>query len=173
MNSKTTELLLRLERTDWFCNAGNPLEVSPDVVQVKTWVAALEICASEPSKTASLEADNELTVYLSSHHGAAYSRWNILVEQIKPSVTKLVEMKLGSPAVRARLPNDARNGFIDRLKWDLVSIAMACEYDEYIRTKYYELLEHWYLAGRFPCGWIGQVPEDFVGAFGVGKLAVL
>jgi hypothetical protein len=41
------------------------------------------------------------------------------------------------------------------------------------RTKYYALLEHWYLAGRFPCGWIGEVPDDMKDAFETGRLAVL
>jgi hypothetical protein len=34
------------------------------------------------------------------------------------------------------------------------------------------LTKQLYLGGRFPCGWIGEVPDDFGGAFQMGKLAV-
>jgi len=40
-------------------------------------------------------------------------------------------------------------------------------------SRYYQLLEYWYLAGHFPCGWIGEVPDDMKGAFQMGKLVVL
>ncbi len=53
-------------------------------------------------------------------------------------------------------------------------MCMVREYEDLVpRTRYYELQEQWYLAGRFPCGWIGEVPDEMEGAFEVGKLAVL
>ena len=60
------------------------------------------------------------------------------------------------------------------MTWDLLAMCMVREYEDLVpRTRYYELQEQWYLAGRFPCGWIGEVPDEMEGAFEVGKLAVL
>lgn len=174
MNPKTNELLLRLEKTDWFSNCGKPLDTSPEVAPVSTWAEALAVCASKAAEDAYLEARAELTVQLSARHGDAYKQWNPRAKQINPLVAKLIQEKLASPAVRAKVPNDAGKIFVDALTWDLQAMCMVREYEDLVpRTRYYEQLEHWYLAGRFPCGWIGEVPDDMDGAFEMGKLAVL
>lgn len=173
MNPKTYEFLHRLEQIDWFCNAGKPLDESPNCFLVRDWQEALKICASESSEAAYLEASNELTIYLSKHHGEAYSLWNSKVGEIKPVISRLIEKKMAMPAVHARIPSYAGKTFADTLSWDLVALCMACEYENYVRTKYYGLLGKSYMDGRFPCGWVGEVPDDFLGAFEVGRLAIL
>lgn len=174
MNSKTNELLLRLEMTDWFNKAGQPLEASPDVVRVSTWVEALEVCAAQASDDARLEAQNELTVQLAALHGGIYRLWNDKVAELKPMVSKLMDKKLSQPAVRVRIPNAAGKNFLDALRWELLGVCMAHEYEDVVSiTKYRELFKYWFLAGHFPCGWIGEVPDDMERAFAMGKLAVL
>lgn len=174
MKPNTSDLLLRLEMADWFCNAGQPLEPSPGVVRVNTWVEALEVCATQASDDARLEAQNELTVQLSARHVAVYTLWNAKVAELKPLVSKLVDKKLVMSAVRGRVPRVAGNNFVDALRWELLGMCMAHEYEDAVSlTKYRELFEYWFLAGHFPCGWIGEVPDDMEGAFAMGKLAVL
>jgi len=34
---------------------------------------------------------------------------------------------------------------LDALRWDLVGLCMAREYEDIIPTRYHALLEHWYL----------------------------
>jgi hypothetical protein len=174
MKPNTNELLLRLEKADWFCNAGRPVETSPEVVRVSTWAEAFEVCAMQASDDARLEAQNELTVQLSARHSAVYKLWNTKVAELKPLVSKLMDKKLVVPAVRARVPNEAGKNFLDALRWELLGMCMAHEYEDVVSiTKYRELFEYWFLAGHFPCGWIGKVPDDMEGAFQMGKLAVL
>jgi hypothetical protein len=174
MKTNTSELLLRLEMADWFCNAGQPLESSPDVAQVSTWGEALEVCATQASDDARLEAQNELTVQLSARHGAAYKLWNTKVAELKPLVGKLMDKKLAMSAVRGRVPKEPGNNFVDALRWELLGLCVAHEYEDAVSlTKYRELFEYWFFAGHFPCGWIGEVPDDMEGAFAMGKLAVL
>lgn len=173
MKPNTKELLINLERMDWFCNAGKALEATPDVQPLQGWSQAMEVCPAQPSKDARLEASNELSGRLSVYHNEAYSLWNTKVEELKPLIEKLVHGKLAISAVRARIPDDAEGLFVNALRWDLLGLCMAREYEDLVRTRYYELLEHWYMAGRFPCGWIGAVPDDMEDAFQMGKLAVL
>lgn len=174
MKPNTNELLLRLETVDWFCNAGQPLELTPEVIQVKTWAEALEVCATQGARDARLEAQNELTVQLSARYGAVYKLWNTKVSELKPLVLKLTDKKLAISVVRSRVPYEAGKDFLDALRWELLGACMAHEYEDVLSiTRYRELFEHWFLAGHFPCGWIGDVPDDMEGAFAVGKLAVL
>lgn len=111
---------------------------------------------------------------LSLHHRDADKEWNPKVIEIKPSVERLIAVKLASPEVAARIPGGASQAFIAAIRWDLLNLCMAYEYADLVPvSRYYRLLEHWYLAGHFPCGWIGEVPDNMEGAFQVGKLAVL
>ncbi len=174
MKPNTSELLLRLETADWFCNTGKPIELTGEVVQIDTWQEALEVCAAQESDDARLEAQNELTVQLSARHSAVYKLWNNKVAELKPLVVKLMDKKLAVPAVRARVPSAAGKVFLDALRWELLGACMAHEYEDAVSvTKYRELFERWFLAGHFPCGWVGEVPDDMEGAFAMGKLAVL
>lgn len=174
MNPRTSELLRKLEQADWFSNCGLPLEANAEVQPLQGWREAMEVCPEPSSKAARLESSNELTVQLSARHDEAYELWNAKVAEVKPLMERIVREKLASPSVRARMPDEAEKVFLNALRWDLLGLCMAREYEDLVpRTRYYELVEHWFLAGRFPCGWIGEVPEDMAGAFAVGKLAVL
>lgn len=174
MDNKTHKLLLNLVQADWFCNASKPLEATPEIEPLQGWAHAIEVCSSRPSEDAYLEAKNQLTAQLSAHHSALYGQWNSRVKEIKPLTEQLIRDKLATPGVRARTPNGVEKVFLDTLRWDMLALCVACEYEDLVPiSRYYELLRHWYLAGRFPCGWLGEVPDDMEGAFQVGKLAVL
>jgi hypothetical protein len=173
MEPSTNKLLADLDRMDWFCNVGRQLESSSEVQFVQGWGQAMEVCNVQASKDARLEASNELSVQLSLRHGAAYSLWNQKVEEVKPLVEAMIVRKLSTQSVRSRFPSDKeKKTVLDVLKWDFLSLGIAHEYRHLVRTKYYDLLEYWYLSGHFPCGWIGEVPDDMENAFSSGKLAV-
>ena len=171
MNASTRAFLVNLERTDWFCNAGSPLDESTGMQPVDGWPEALAICAG--ASEAYLEFQNELTMHLHFNHRAAYQQWNVKVCEIKPLVIRLVQSKLATPSIGARIPNGAGKILVDTLEWDMLALCIAREYEECIRTRYYDLLERSYLTGRFPCGWIGDVTDNMEGAFVKGKMAVL
>jgi hypothetical protein len=166
------ELLLKLEQVEWFSNCEKPLEANPEVQVLSGWPSVMEVSFSQPSEDARLEAQNELSVQLDAHHREAYQTWNSKIREIRPLIDRLVRTKLATPAVQSRIPRDAE--LYSVIRWDLVGLCMAHEYEDLVGiSKYYELIERFYLIGRFPCGWVGEVPDDMQGAFQVGKLAVL
>lgn len=171
MKPKTIELLTRLETADWFSNCERPLEATPDLVPVGTWKEALAVWSTQASDDARIESQNELTVNLSKRQ--SLGGWNSTAQALKPLVVSLLEKKFADPAVLARIPGDARDLVIQALRWDLLGLCMAREYEDLVASKYHKLQEGLYLAGRWPCGWIGEVPDDMENAFAVGKLAVL
>ena len=171
MKSNTRELLQRLEAADWFYYCEQPLESSPDAVRVSTWKEALAVWETQASDDARIESQNELTVALSK--GQGLSGWNLAVQELKPLVMKLTEKKLAVPDVLGRVPVEGRETVLKALRWDLLGLCLAREYEDIAVTKYHQLQEHLYLAGRWPCGWIGEVSDDMEDAFAIGKLAVL
>jgi len=171
MKPNTRELLQRLEAADWFYNCGHPLDSSLDAVHINTWKEALAVWTTQASDDARIESQNELTVTLSKHQGL--SGWNLTVQELKPLVVGLTERKLAAPAVLGRVPVEGRETVLKALRWDLLGLCLAREYEDLVVTEYHQLLEQLYLAGRWPCGWIGEVPDDMEGAFAMGKLAVL
>lgn len=173
MNQSTTDFLQRLEQTDWFANCATPWEPTDEVAPVDTWASALEICATQASDDARLEGSNELTVYLFKHNNAGLNQWNNKRAELKPRVRRLIHEKLATAAARGRVPVEPGKAFHSALEWDLLALCMAREYGDVVRTRYHDLLERWYLAGRFPCGWVGEVPDEMDGAFQMGKMAVL
>lgn len=175
MKSATNELLQRLEQTAWFLSAGKPVQAYAEEVQfLPGWPQAVEIYTSQTSEDASLEARNALTVQLSTHYHQADQGWNAKVDEIKPVVERLIRSKLAAPEVATQIPSEARKALTDAILWDLLALCMAYEYQDLVPiSRYYELVEHWYLVGHFPCGWIGEVPDEMAGAFQMGKLAVL
>lgn len=171
MKPKTRELLVRLELADWFANCERPFEANPDVVRVGTWKEALAIWTTQASDDARIESQNELTVNLAKRQ--RLSGWNSTVQELKPVIVTLLESKLVDSAVLTRLPNDGRDVVLKALHWDFLGLCMAREYEDCVATKYHQLQEYLYLSGRWPCGWIGAVPDDMEGAFAMGKMAVL
>lgn len=173
MTPETKALLLQFEEMVWFRNAGSPFYSGVDVQRVEDWSSAIGICCSEISSDARLEANNELTVHLAISHKEAYRSWNVKVAELKPQVERLVERKLAASPMRPNIADDIVRSVVGSLRWDLLALCMASEYKDLLSTKYYEALERWYLAGHFPCGWIGEVPEDMEDAFSVGRLAAM
>lgn len=173
MTPETKALLLKFEHMVWFCSAGSSFHSGVNVLRVEDWPSAIEICCSEISSDARLEANNELTVELAISHKQAYRSWNVKVAELKPQIERLVERKLAASPMRSNIADDVVRSVVGSLRWDLLALCMASEYNDLFSTKYYEALKLWYLAGHFPCGWIGEVPEDMEDAFSVDKLAVI
>ncbi len=169
----TSEFLERLEALDWFCHLGQPFDAGPELTRINDWERALRIFKSQRTSDAMLESQNELTVQLHAEHRDVYQVWNGKVAQFKPRVVDLVDRKLASPPVRARLPALASDRIVGNLRWELLGGCMHREYAAFVPlTAYRALYDQWLLAGHLPCGWLGRVPSDMKGAFDVGTLAV-
>lgn len=171
MHPKTAEFLTELGKIKWFSSVGEKIE-SPmleNTVFISTWDEALEYSTSEAYQDVLIETGNELTIFLHGNHMEKYRLWNIKVEEIKPRTERLVKEKIKEAEKENRIPKNFPNA---SLRWDILHICMSLEYSDYILTEYYKKLIYCYLNGHFPCGWVGDVPEDFEGAFNVGKLVV-
>jgi hypothetical protein len=173
MDIRARELLDDFNGLDWFYDIRKPLPLDSGIVPIADWDEAMSVCTTQSSYDAQLEGQNELTVQLFLHRDKVTKRWNSLVDEFEPIISGLVNAKMRTDAFKARVPFEATGELSKKLKRDLVLLCMAREHEFIIKTKYFGLLEHWYLAGRFPCGWIGEVPDDMENAFEVGKLAVL
>jgi hypothetical protein len=173
MDIRARELLDDFNRLDWFCNIRKPLLLDSNIVQVVDWDEAMSLCAAQSSYDARLEGQNELTVQIFLHRDKVTKHWNSLVGEFRSAISRLVSAKMRADAFKARVPAGATEELSEKLKKDLVLLCMAREHEFIVKTKYFGLLEHWYLAGRFPCGWVGDVPDDMEDAFALGKLAVL
>ncbi|PKB13886.1 hypothetical protein [Janthinobacterium sp. 64] len=171
MKTKANDLLARLEMADLLSNCERPLEDTAEVVRVSTWKEALAIWTTQASDDARIESQNELTVKLSKRQ--SLGEWNLTAQELKPLVVRFIEKKMTNNALLARLPNDDRGVVLNALRWDFLGLCMAREYEHLVATQYHRLHEHLYLVGRWPCGWIGEVPDDMESAFEMGKLAVL
>lgn len=172
MNPRTQELLFRLEQTDWFHDCGKSTPVGDSILPVASWEEALEICATEEAGEARVESRNELTQFL-CRHAPEWPQWNSRARRIRDVLSRLIDRKLSSPAVRARLPATVSPSFREAIGWELQALCMTREYGDLVRPRYVDLVEQVWLAGRFPCGWVGEVPGDMRDAFDKGRLAVL
>jgi hypothetical protein len=171
MQQKTADFLIKLENMKWFSNVGSKKNSADntDVVFVSSWDEALECTFSDIAEDALTEANGELTTFLHDNHRAEYARWNAIVDELKPLTEKLIKRKVSEAEADRMIPPKFPT---DSFRWDILQICLNLEYSEQIETEYYKRLAYWYLAGHFPCGWEGEVPEDFKGAFQVGKLVV-
>jgi hypothetical protein len=171
MHKKTVNFLNDLNGLKWFYNVGkiNNSMTHTDTIFIRTWDEAQKHSTSEKYKEVLLETSNELTIFLHDNHMKNYRLWNIKVKEIKPLTERIIREKIKETEKESRIPKNFPNM---SLRWDILGICMSLEYSEYIQTDYYKKIMDWYLNGNFPCGWIGDVRENFEGAFELGKLVV-
>jgi len=87
-------------------------------------------------------------------------RWNDRVDLLKPLTDALVQ-DIATPFIqRQGWPQAA----INRVRWDILHLAMEVEHEAGVKPQFYVEMAYWYREGNFPLGWEGEV-------FG-GKLVV-
>ena len=159
-----SDVIARVRAIDWFVHCGEPrdFDVTMPVERVKTWPQAMKAMKSRAWATATLEAQNQLTVFLSQHHLERYKKWNEIVIKFKREVTDPLKEKLLEPFRKNRgldimLAQYASLNILGAL---MENAYMDCKHGCFF---YHELLTV-YEAGHLPCGWIGEWPQ--------GKLVV-
>ncbi len=154
-----SDIARRLSMVRWFSAAGQGpslLDVTPSLVWLSSWAEALKASELPEWDDATLEARNQLTLWLHLNARAEYQSWNERAGRIK---TELL------PSLwQAWAPHDARlawpESFKHSLEWNLLGAAMENEYLEtgHPAVFFLELLTI-YEAGHVPCGWEGRWPE--------------
>lgn len=171
MQAEARNFLDKISTVSWFASVGKTSDdfLTGDVAVVSSWEDALSLSISENFDNASNEAINEITMYLSKFAIEEYRQWNKKVQEIKPKIASLVRTKISEAIANEVAPHDLPD---EPFAGDLLHICMALEYAKVYHSKYFEKLAYWYLNGHFPCGWQGDVQEDFAIAFQSGKLMV-
>jgi len=154
-----SDLYGRARGIAWFSNCGSPLsaDLSMEIEVVNSWSAAMRECESANWETATLEARNQLTRFLSKHHRDKYRNWNLITGEHKESlVNPLIEQHI-RPFQEAHSLSDS---LPNSVQWNLLAALMERSYIEYNHGCFFfhELLVV-YESGHCPCGWHGEWPN--------------
>lgn len=165
LSPRTVKLIEDLRAVEWFANVGRPAQGSERVVFVKDWDEAIAAFSAETFDDAVREAQNLMARF---YHETHPSGWNDVIDVLKPLVASLAREKISSAQEKGLCPLNLPNSILDLL---LAAFYTECR-ESLPEIEYYEETLHWYFAGHFPCGWLGDVPEDFEHSFQFGKLMV-
>jgi hypothetical protein len=96
--------------------------------------------------------------------------WNSVTHEIKPFITAFADTLLPRIPLSGKFQKEAKQN----LEWDFLFICLETEFSDIVEPIFsVPLLEPWYAAGRFPCGWDGEeFPDGWTGVIRDGKLMV-
>lgn len=96
--------------------------------------------------------------------------WAPLLIEIRPAIDGFVE----SLSPRIPLSDQLRTRLGHQLSWDISFICLKCEFSDIVEPIFsIPVLEPWYAAGHFPCGWDGkEFPRRWDGVIREGQLMV-
>jgi hypothetical protein len=143
----------------WFHAVGrgpSSLEVTPPLVWVSSWADALKADEQSGWEDATLEAQNQLTLWLHLNARADYQSWNERALRLKADLLPRLSLAWAPHEARLAWPPS----FKSSLEWNILGAAMENEYLEtgHQALFFLELLRI-YEAGHVPCGWEGRWPD--------------
>jgi hypothetical protein len=154
----------RLRAIRWLSASGTPFtgDLTMPVRQLSDSAAAFEARADVVWENAELEAQNQLSMWLSKNAPADDQRWNELVENHKRETLAALEPAWAQCQATWGLPKVA----LDSFRWDTLNALMANSYLYTGHSSFFflELLTV-YEAGHWPCGWEGQWPDGVLLVF--------
>jgi hypothetical protein len=161
----------------FFQSVGKTLPAS--VTAVNGWSAAAKMCRSHKWETCQLMARNALqgkiearypedTVNHSFWH--RFQEWNPIVTELRPLVHSFIDGLLP----QFPLQDKALKNVKDAISWDIMFICLEYEYRDIVKSFFFvPVVEPWYAAGHFPCGWDGdEFPDSWDGIIRGGQLMV-
>lgn len=155
MNANT-QFLREMESVHWFAQCGSPLISFQEPFElVGSWREAQESYLDPKWEEFSLDARNELTIYLARHCSVAFQNWNEIVKEATP----FVESNILSHAKKTQQENGLHPRFVDCVKWDVLSAISAASYTQFNPPQFYLRYFEVYRRGHFPCGWEGVWPK--------------
>lgn len=154
-----SDMVARVRAIDWFvhCGESRDFDLTMPVDHVKTWSHAIQSLKSRARQDATLQARNQLTVYLSQNHRERYREWNRITDTIKQDVVAPLKENIWEPF---RQSHGLDIVFLHSVEWMILAVLME---NAYVDCKhacffFHELLMV-YEAGHLPCGWIGKWPQ--------------
>ena len=153
MHPRTEMTLAELRNANWFARVGSKDTGHAKVLS--SWDEAIESCRSVEWENLCLEAANQYCERLAEASPAIFSRWNEVVEMVRPAAVDLVREKASAVVAQFNLPPV----FIDTVNWDILHVCLEAELADVITPGYYASQAYWYVVGHFPCGWEGEFPS--------------
>lgn len=89
------------------------------------------------------------------------AEWNILAAESVP----IIRAKIGELLIDKQILEKFHKNIIDAMSWDIMAICFEDEYKDIVKPIFnIPVLEPWYVAGHFPCGWDGdEFPSNWMG----------
>lgn len=161
--SINNDIYNRIEKIDWFANCGNHIKCNSvyKIYSVNSWEETADYYEDSLWESFTMDAKNELTLFLNEKYYSKYQEWNGIIMQAKKFISEKVDFRLEIIKEKYNLSQV----FIDCVHWDIMMAIMENAYKECHRrpTFFLNILEI-YESGNFPCGWIGDKKD--------GKLVV-
>jgi hypothetical protein len=154
-----TDITARIKAINWFANCGKPisLDLSMGTQQVNTWQQAVSHCKEPAWGDVTLEAQNQLTLWLHLNARDRYRKWNEIVCSHKESTVTPLSEKVLTP-FQTQQGLDA--AVVQCATWDMLGALMENTYMNCGHSAFFFLeLLLVYEAGHFPCGWLGDWPH--------------
>ena len=122
-----SDMAARVGGIPWFSRCGAApaeLQVTPPVAWVASWPLASEAAETAESEDADLEAQNQLTLWLTLHHRGEYANWNERVVRLKAQVVEPLLPRWAAFQESAGLGE----WFLHTVRWQILGAAMENEY---------------------------------------------
>jgi hypothetical protein len=169
MNTSVEEKLKSILEYKFFGSIGEPIS-GEDVTIVPDWVSAANELKKIKWENCRLKARNALQRTVEERNWQRSEDWNPLAQELQRLVlgfTTAIVQKLS-------LPKALTQKLTATLSWDIIGICFEHEYRDLASPMFYiPILEPWYAAGHFPCGWDGEeFPDGWDGVIRNGRLIV-
>jgi hypothetical protein len=151
-----------------FQSVGEPLRDS--VTPVGTWEFAIKESNSKRWENCRLMARNTLQRFTEERNWSRAHEWNAITDELRPKIVSFVETFVANgPA-----PREILEKIKSDVSWDVMFICLEHQYRDVVDPFFYvPLLDPWYAAGHFPCGWDGEeFPDRWDGVIRDGRLMV-
>lgn len=156
-NFAESDLDNRIKCIEWFKNAGKPFDfdLSMKINSVNSWEEATSRFKDLSWENTTLEAQNQLTLWLHLNAKENYRDWNkIIIEHKTNTLNSLIEQKI----IPFQQTHNLDVTFVNCVRWDILGALMENSYLKSGHKAFFFLeLFSIYEAGHFPCGWSGEL----------------
>jgi hypothetical protein len=152
----------------FFQSVAEPLP--PSVTPVTSWSRAAKECGAQKWANCQLMARNALQRFTEIQCWDRAQDWNPILQEIRPLISIFCEALVR----KTDLPEKLLTAIKTDLSWDIMFICLEHEFSDVVQPFFYiPLLDPWYAAGHFPCGWDGpEFPDRWDGVVREGQLIV-
>ncbi|MCX6894921.1 MAG: hypothetical protein NTZ16_05345 [Verrucomicrobia bacterium] len=149
---------LKLESTfqfPFFEAVGKPLPST--VTGLKTWQEAGVMCNSKKWEVCQLMSRNVLSESVSKRSWHRGQEWDAVTDELRPLILSFVDSLISIVPLSEKPLKHVK----DSICWDIMFICLEEEYRDIVAPFFYiPVVEPWYAAGHFPCGWDGDEFSD-------------